>query len=179
MRAPTRQSATAVVAATAAVVAVAACSHTVVGVAERARATVPDPGRGYGFVDDRCGLLHDDAVRELLGGTNMVKPFSGAVCQYVLSTDAGVVDVVFTWFDHGSIDRERDVAAGRGARLQEKTVVRHPAFLAQRPTTPNACAATAAAGSGVLTWWVQFRQSLGDACADAETLLTATLSADS
>ena len=49
--------------------------------------------------------------------SSMVKPFSGAVCQYVLSTDAGVVDVVFTWFDTGSIDRERDVAVGRGARL--------------------------------------------------------------
>ena len=146
--------------------------------AERAGATVPDPDRSYGFVDDRCGLL-DDAVLELLGATNVVKPFSGAVCQYVLSTDAGVVDVVFTWFEHGSIDRERDVAVDRGARLQEKTVARHPAFLAQRPDTPNACAATAAAGSGVLTWWVQFRQSLGDACANAETLLTATLSADS
>jgi uncharacterized protein DUF3558 len=159
--------------------AVAACSHTVVGVAERARATVPNPDRGYGFAGDRCGLLQDDAISEMLGATTMVKPFSGAVCQYVLSTEAGVVDVVFTWFEHGSIDRERDVAVGRGARLQEKTVVRHPAFLAQRPSTPNACAATAAAGSGVLTWWVQFRQSPGDACADAETLLTATLSADS
>ncbi|GAB7072026.1 DUF3558 domain-containing protein [Mycobacterium hodleri] len=179
MRAPTRRSATAAVAATAVVVVVAACSHTVAGVAERAHATVPNPDRSYGFVDDRCGLLHDEDLRKLQGAATMVKPFSGAVCQYVLSTDAGVVDVVFTWFERGSVDRERDVAAGRGARLQDKTVVRHPAFLAQRPSTPNACAATAAAGPGVLTWWVQFRQSLGDACADAETLLTATLSADS
>ena len=179
MRVPTRRSANAVVAATTVAVAVAACSHTVAGVGERARATVPDPDRGYGFAGDRCGLLHDDAIEELLGATSVVKPFSGAVCQYVLSTDAGVVDVVFTWFEHGSIDRERDVAAGRGAHLRETTVVRHPAFVAQRPTTPNACAATAAAGPGVLTWWVQFRQSLGDACADAEALLTATLSADS
>jgi len=179
MRARTLRSAAAVVAATALAAAVAACSHTVVGVAERARATVPNPDRGYGFAGDRCGLLHDDAVSELLGATTMVKPFSGSVCQYVLSTDAGVVDVVFTWFELGSIERERDVAVGRGARLRDTTMVRHPAFIAQRPTTPNACAATAAAGSGVLSWWVQFRQSRGDACADAQTLLTATLSADS
>lgn len=159
--------------------AVSACTHTVGGVAERARLTVPDPNRSYGYVDDRCGLLQDDSIKELLGASSMVKPFSGAVCQYVLSTDSGVVDVVFTWFDKGSIDRERDVAVGRDARLTEKTVMRHAAFLARRPDTPNACSATAAAGSGVLTWWVQFRQSAGDACADAETLLTATLSADS
>jgi len=168
-------SVTAIVAMTAA----SACTHTVDGVAERARPTVPDADRSYGFVDDRCGLLQDDSIKELLGASSLVKPFSGAVCQYVLATDSGVVDVVFTWFDKGSIDRERDVAVGRDARLTEKTVVRHPAFLAQRPDTPNACSATAAAGSGVLTWWVQFRQSAGDACADAETLLTATLSADS
>lgn len=169
------RSVTAVVAVTAAT----ACTHTVTGVAERVRATVPDPGRSYGYVDDRCGLLQDDSLKKLLGASSMVKPFSGAVCQYVLSTDSGVLDVVFTWFDKGSIDRERDVAVGRGARLTEKTVMRHPAFLARRPDNPNACSATAAAGSGVLTWWVQFRQSVGDACADAETLLTATLSANS
>lgn len=175
MRGRLARSVTAIVAVTAAT----ACVRTVGGVAERARPTVPDPNRSYGYVHDRCGLLQDDSLKELLGATSMVKPFSGAVCQYVLSTDSGVVDVVFTWFEKGSIDRERGVAVGRGARLTEKTVVRHPAFLARRPDNPSACSATAAAGSGVLTWWVQFRQSTGDACADAETLLTATLSADS
>ncbi|MEU0495255.1 DUF3558 domain-containing protein [Mycobacterium sp. NPDC006124] len=174
-----RRSVAAVVAVGLATLAVVACTRTVGGVAERARPAVPNPTRSYGFVDDRCGLLDDETLRGLLGASIVVKPFSGAVCQYVLTTDAGVVDVVFTWFEHGSIERERDVAVGRGARLREEIVVRHQAFVAQRPAAPNACAATAAAGTGVLTWWVQFRQSTGDACGDAKALLTATLSAAS
>jgi hypothetical protein len=51
--------------------------------------------------------------------------------------------------------------------------------LARRDTTGAACSATAAAGTGVLSWWVQFRgQSTGDPCTDAEKLLSATLQAD-
>ena len=159
-------------------VAVAGCSQTVAGTAERARPSAPDPERSYGYVDERCGLLHDDSIKDLLGASSVVKPFSGAVCQYLLSTDGGLVDVVFSWFDEGTIDRERGVAVDRGSRLTDVDVARHPAFLAQRPDNSNACSATAAAGSGVLTWWVQFRPSEGDSCAAAEKLLSATLSAD-
>ena len=159
-------------------VVVTACGHTVGGVAEPARVTVSASEGGYGFADDRCGLLDDDSLRELLRASSVVKTFAGAVCQYVVSTDAGALDVVFTWFVRGTVDRERDVAVGRGARVRDVVVARQPAFVAQRPSAPNACAATAAAGAGAVTWWVQFRQRSGDACAHAETLLTATLSAD-
>ena len=139
---------------------------------------MPDPDRSYGYVDDRCGLLHDDTIKELLGADSMVRPFSGAVCQYVLSTDAGSSTSSSPGSSTGSIDRERDVAVDRGAASRTTTSTRHPAFLAQRPDNPAACSATAAAGSGVLTWWVQFRPSAGDPCAAAEKLLSATLSAD-
>lgn len=161
-----------------AVVAVAACSQTVGGTAEQARPGVPDPNRSYGYVDDRCGLLHDDTIKELIGASSLVRPFSGAVCQYLLTAGEGLVDVVFSWFDTGSFERERAVAGGRGSRITDKTIDRHTAFLAQRPDNPNACSATAAAGSGVLTWWVQFRPHAGDPCAAAAKLLSATLSAD-
>ena len=82
-------------------------------------------------------------------------------------------------FDSGTIDRERSVAEQRGSRITEIDVARHPAFLAQRQDNPAACAATAAAAPGVLTWWVQYR-SAGpqDPCDGAEKLLSATLSAD-
>lgn len=139
---------------------------------------MPDPERSYGYVDERCGLLGDDSIADLLGADSVVKPFSGAVCQYVLATGEGLVDVVFSWFDTGSFDRERTLAAERDARITDKEVERHPAFLAQRPDNPNACAATAAAGPGVLTWWVQFRPRVADPCEAAEKLLSATLSAD-
>ena len=178
-------------AAVTAVVAVAGCSQTVSGTARRAQAGVPDPNRSYGYVDDRCGLLVDGSIQQTIGADHIVRPYSGAVCQYVLARGGGsgpdvgagapptIVDVTFSWYETGSLDRERELATERGATITEKVIERHHAFLARRDTTGAACSATAAAGTGVLSWWVQFRgQRNGDPCKDAEKLLTATLQSD-
>lgn len=168
----------AVVAVTA-VVTVAGCSQTVSGTARRAQPGVPDPNRSYGYVDDRCGLLADGSIQEVIGADDVVRPYSGAVCQYVLSRDSALIDVTFSWFESGDIDRERALATERGAKVTEKVVERHVAFMARRDTTGAACSATAAAGTGVLSWWVQFRgQTTGDPCKEAEKLLSATLQSD-
>jgi Protein of unknown function (DUF3558) len=168
----------AVVTVTAAVI-VAGCSQTVSGTALRADSGVPDPNRSYGYVDDRCGLLVDSSIQQAMGADHIVRPYSGAVCQYVLARGSAMVDVTFSWYETGSLDRERTLATDRGATVTEKVVERHQAFLARRDTTGAACSATAAAGTGVLSWWVQFRgQPNGDPCKDAEKLLTATLQSD-
>ena len=162
-----------------AVVTVAGCSQTVSGTARRAQPGVPDPNRSYGYADDRCGLLVDGSIQEVIGADDLVRPYSGAVCQYVLSRNSAMIDVTFSWFETGNIDRERALANERGAKVTEKVVERHDAFLARRDTTGAACSATAAAGTGVLSWWVQFRdQTTGDPCIDAEKLLSATLQSD-
>jgi hypothetical protein len=168
------------VAAVTAVVIVAGCSSTVSGTARRAQPGVPDPNRSYGYVDDRCGLLLDASIQETLGAEHVVRPYSGAVCQYVLTRAETTIDVTFSWFETGSLDRERTLATERGATITESDVERHKAFLARRDTTGAACSATAAAGTGVLSWWVQFRgtSSGGDPCQDAEKLLSATLRSD-
>ena len=167
---------------------VAGCSSTVSGTARRAQPGVPDPTRSYGYVDDRCGLLLDGSVQETLSADHVVRPYSGAVCQYVLTrgntgTGAGasqMIDVTFSWFESGTLARERELATERGATITDTDVERHDAFLARRDTTGAGCAATAAAGTGVLSWWVQFRgkSSGGDPCQDAEKLLSATLRSD-
>ena len=155
------------------------CSQTVTGAAQRARPAVPDPDRSYGYVDDRCGLLTDDSIQQALDADSVVRPYSGAVCQYVLARKTGLVDVVFSWFETGSLDRERGLAAQRGAAITDTDVERHPAFLAEVRGDHAACSATAAAGTGVLTWWVQFRPVTGgEPCQAAEKLLAATLSSD-
>ena len=168
----------AVVTVTAAVT-VAGCSQTVGGTALRAESAVPDPNRSYGYVDDRCGLLVDSSIQQAMGADHIARPYSGAVCQYVLARGSAMVDVTFSWYETGSLDRERSLATERGATVTEKVVERHRAFLARRDTTGAACSATAAAGTGVLSWWVQFRgQRNGDPCKDAEKLLIATLQSD-
>jgi len=159
------------------------CSQTVTGTAQRSDPGVPDPGRSYGYQNDRCGLLDNTTVQSTLGADDVTRPYSGAVCQYILMRGAGddttTVDVIFSWFDAGSLARERGVATARGAAVTDVVVERHKAFLARRDTTGAACSATAAAGSGVLSWWVQYRgQSSGDPCLDAEKLLSATLRSD-
>src|ERR1700737_4301829 len=165
----------AVVAVTA-VVTVAGCSQTVSGTARRAQFAVPDPNRSYGYVNDRCGLLVDSAIQQAIGADHIARPYSGAVCQYVLARGPAMVDVTFSWYETGSLERERSLAAQRGATVTEKVVEQHQAFLARRDTTGAACSATAAAGTGVLSWWVQFRgQRNGDPCTDAAQLPTAPL----
>jgi len=177
------------VAAVIVAVAGAGCSSTVSGNALRAQPSVPDPNRSYGYVDNRCGLLLDASISETLGADHIVRPYSGAVCHYVLmrgdtTIDVGagapqVIDVTFSWFEAGTLDRERALAADRGAKITDTDVERHKAFLARRDTTGVACAATASAGTGVLSWWVQLRgQSASDPCQDAEKLLSATLQSD-
>lgn len=167
------------VAAVVAVVTVAGCAQTVSGSAQRAHPGVPDPDRSYGYVDDRCGLLVDDSVRETVGAETVLRPYSGAVCQYVLLRGDQTIDVTFSWFQTGDLDRERALAADRGATVTDTVIERHEAFTARRDTTGAACSVTAAAGSGVLSWWVQYRgESGGDPCADAEKLLSATLRSD-
>src|SRR5215470_3137217 len=108
------------IAAVTAVVTVGGCAQTVGGTAHRAHPAVPDPDRSYGYVDDRCGLLEDNTIQEMLGAKNVVRPYSGAVCQYVLERDSGpnagaaapstMIDVIFSWFETGSLDRERTLA---------------------------------------------------------------------
>ena len=167
-------------------VTVAGCAQTISGTAQRAHPAVPDPERSYGYVDNRCGLLEDSSIQEMLGAENVVRPYSGAVCQYVLERDvdlmsapATTIDVVFSWFETGSLDRERMLAEQRGAQVTDKDVERHQAFLARRDTNGAGCSATAAAGPGVLSWWVQTRgKADADPCKDAEKLLAATLSSD-
>jgi len=160
----------------------AGCSDTVTGVAQRSEAGVPDAGRSYGYVDDRCGLLDNSSIQATLGADEVTRPYSGAVCQYILSRGSGgatTIDATFSWFGTGNLQRERELATARGAVVTDAVVERHQTFFARRDTTGAACSATAAAGSGVLSWWVQFRgQTTGDPCVDAEKLLSATLRSD-
>ncbi|MBO0678962.1 DUF3558 domain-containing protein [Mycolicibacterium sp. S2-37] len=162
-----------------ATVAASGCANTVTGTAQKGAPDVPDPDRNYGYVDNRCGLLEDSTVAEVLGADEVLRPYSGAVCQYVLARGQDMVDVTFSWFKSGTLARERALAVERDAEVTDTVIQRHPAFIARNAAGPSVCSVTAAAGPGVLSWWVQLRgKENEDACADAEKLLSATLSSD-
>jgi hypothetical protein len=163
----------------AAAMTIAACTHTVAGTAQRAVHQEAGSARGYGYINDRCGLLHDSTVRDIAGADEIVRPYSGAVCQYVLMRQSTTIDITFSWFEAGSLDRERGLAQAKKAQITEVVVERHQAFLARRSVTGNACAATAATNPGVASWWVQVRgDAPTDPCQVAQTLLSKTLAAD-
>ncbi|MGE2732237.1 DUF3558 domain-containing protein [Mycolicibacterium vaccae] len=154
-----------------------ACAQTVEGTAQRADAS--DPDRSYGYVDDNCGLLDDASVQATLDADDLARPYSGAVCQYVASRGEVILDVTYSWFETGTLARERSLAETRGAAVTDIDIERRPGFAARRDITGAACSATAAAGSGVLSWWVQYRgRESGDPCVDAQRLLSATLRSD-
>lgn len=162
---------------------VAGCTQTVSGAAQRDPSRVDEEGRGYGYGDDRCGLLSDITVQEIVGAEDLVRSYVGPVCQYVMSMQSSIVDVTYSWFETGSLARERAVAEQNGAQLTELVIERHQAFVARRSVTGNACAATADTNPGVASWWVQIRPdgeaAVGaDACQDAQDLLAKTLSSD-
>lgn len=155
------------------------CSRTVTGSAQRAVDAPTASSRGYGYTDDRCGLLHDSTVQEIVGADELVRPYSGAVCQYVLTRQSTVIDLTYSWFETGSLERERDLAESNKAQITDAVVERHQAFLARRSVTGNGCSATAATNPGVASWWVQIRgDAPTDPCQVAQTLLSKTLSSD-
>lgn len=159
--------------------AAAGCVQHVDGIAQPARSADADAERSYGYADNRCGLLTDSSIKAVLGADDVVRPYSGAVCQYVLMRGGAMVDATFAWFDTGDLDRERALALNRGAEVSDTVIERRTAFLARRDTTGSGCTAAAAAGGGVLSWWVQLRNTSGaDVCPDAEKLLSATLRSD-
>lgn len=163
----------------------AGCAHTVSGHAQRAGAGTAVEDGDFGYTDDRCGLLVDSSVQAVLRADTVVRPYSGAVCQYVLTRAARpgatpeMLDVIFSWFENGTLKREEELARRRGAQITDTVVERREAFVARRDVTGVACGVTAEAGTGVLSWWVQFRgATAGDPCPEALALLAKTLQAE-
>ncbi|MDF2824177.1 MAG: hypothetical protein K0R68_1585, partial [Mycobacterium sp.] len=110
--------------AVAAGMAVAGCSHTVGGSAQLAAPEAVEAGRNFGYIDNSCGRLADSTVQETIEADDIVRPYSGAVCQYVLSRGDSIVDATFSWFESGSLERERALADERGAEITDTVVER-------------------------------------------------------
>jgi hypothetical protein len=155
------------------------CARTVAGTPQRVMEKANVADHGYGYTADRCGLLEDVTVQQVLGADDVVRPYSGAVCQYILMRQSTVIDLTYSWFEAGSLDRERALAQTNRAQITDALVERHQAFMARQTVTGNACSATAATSPGVASWWVQIRgAAVIDPCQKAQELLSKTLSSD-
>jgi hypothetical protein len=160
-------------------ITVMGCSHTVSGTVRRVTHEDGASERGYGYTDNRCGLLQDISIQHVVDADQLVRPYSGAVCQYVLRRASTFIDLTYSWFETGSLDRERGVAQSNKEQISDVVIERRRAFLARRSVTDSACSATAATDPGVASWWVQIRDdSSTDPCQIAQTLLAKTLSSE-
>lgn len=157
------------------------CARTVSGTPHRVARPINVSAHGYGYTNDRCGMVMDITVEQLAGADNLIRTYSGAVCQFILTRQATVIDVNYSWFEAGTLDRERSVAQATNAQITDIEVERHKGFLARRSVTGSACSATAATNPGVASWWVQVRGNGRvepglDPCDVAQRLLGKTLS---
>jgi Protein of unknown function (DUF3558) len=158
---------------------VGGCAVTVAGTPQRVTENAAAAERGYGYADERCGLLSDATVREIVGGERALRPYSGAVCQYIVTRHSAIVDVTYSWFEAGSLDRELALAKTNKAQVSNMVIQRREAFIARRSVTGTSCSATAATNPGVASWWVQTRGDAGiDSCRVAQALLDKTLSSE-
>ncbi|MGL4306075.1 MAG: DUF3558 domain-containing protein [Mycobacteriaceae bacterium] len=141
---------------------------TAIAVGVEAESSVLNP---YGYKDGQCGPLEDSALSKALEVDGIQQQFSGAICYWVLSGVFGVLDLSYSFYEAGDADREHQVAAQLGESITEGSIGGRPGFFTTSAGLGAACGLTVEAGSGVLTWWLQYRDAgTPDACVSVKTL---------
>ncbi|WP_181762851.1 DUF3558 family protein [Rhodococcus spelaei] len=124
-----------------------------------------------------CGLAGESEVAGAVGESTAHRTTRGAICQWSLDGNDGGAEAVFSWFVDGSLERERSTDTELGYAVTAIRVARATAFTAELPSNPAACSVTAGTDSGVVSWWVGYRNGgrHPDPCAGAATLTAFTL----
>ncbi|WP_185981867.1 DUF3558 family protein [Skermania sp. ID1734] len=122
-----------------------------------------------------CGLVNVSDVVAAVGAAGGERVGSGAICQWRLDAQSGVVDATFGWFVNGSLDREQTVNSSLGYSVAPAKVSYHRAISISRSDDPGTCAMAADTDSGVVEWWIHFRGDANNPCAAAQTLTAKTL----
>lgn len=95
--------------------------------------------------------------------------FFGALCYWVAADDAGnLIDLLYAYYEGGDVERDRTSADGMGQKTADITINSRKGFTSSGPG--SGCGVTVPAGTGSLTWWVQYRKG-GDSCAAARQLV--------
>lgn len=152
------------------------CAHTVDGTAvapgeglssnERGENDKLDP---YGFANGQCGPLDEKTIVETVKATQIYQNFFGALCYWVAADDAGnLIDLLYAYYEGGDVERDRTSADGMGQKTADITINSRKGFTSSGPG--SGCGVTVPAGTGSLTWWVQYRKG-GDSCAAARQLV--------
>lgn len=155
------------------------CSRSVEGAPSRpglpATAGHPDEAGKldpYGFVNGQCGPLSDQTIAKTINADQIYQSFFGALCYWIAADKSGnLIDLLYAYYEGGDVDRDRKSAQGMGQRTEDISINGRKGFTTTGPTSGTACGVTVAAGTGTLTWWVQYRKGGGDACGGARKLV--------
>ena len=171
---------TGVIGALSALVMLTGCSQTVEGTAARAGAgDVPrnnDSQRQYPNLLKECEVLTEDILAETVGADplDIQSTFVGAVCRWQAANPAGLVDITRFWFEQGSLDHERQIAAELNYDIEDRSIAGIQSIV-MRPNDPNGACGVASDAAGVVGWWINPQAPGIDACGMAIKLMELTL----
>ena len=171
------------VAATA-VTLVTGCSRVVEGAAAKeGSGTVPrnnDSQQTYPNLLKECDVLTTDVIAKTVGAdpADIQSTFVGAVCRWQAANPGGLVDITRFWFEQGSLDNEKKVAAELNYQVETRNVA-GVLSIVMRTSDPNGACGVASDAAGVVGWWVNPQAPGIDACGQATKLMELTLATSS
>ena len=124
-----------------------------------------------------CDVLTSDVLAKTVGADprDIQSTFVGAVCRWQAANPAGLIDITRFWFEQGSLDNEKKVAAALNYQIENRSINGVPSIV-MRTTDPNGACGVASDAAGVVGWWVNPQAPGIDACAQAIKLMELTLS---
>jgi Protein of unknown function (DUF3558) len=158
------------------------CSRAVDGTAVRAGAGPRnnESAETYPNLLKECDVLTADVIAETVGADplDIQSLFVGAVCRWQAANPSGLVDITRFWFEQGSLDNEKKVAAAENYQVENRSVAGVPSIV-MRPNDPNGSCGVASDAAGVVGWWVNPQAPGIDACGQAIKLMELTLATSS
>jgi hypothetical protein len=137
-----------------------------------------DAEKKYPNLQKECEVLDTNLMAKTVGADplDIQSTFVGAVCRWQALNPAGVIDITRFWYEQGSLDNERKVAADLKYKVESRAIVGVPSIVMQPNDAKGACGVASDGGSlGVVGWWVNPQNPGIDACEMAVKLMELTL----
>jgi Protein of unknown function (DUF3558) len=166
----------------AAVALLAGCSSTVDGAAVKAGGGPRNNNseETYPNLLKECDVLTTDVLAKTVGADplDIQSTFVGAVCRWQAANPSGLIDITRFWFELGSLEYEKQVAAELNYKVENRAIAGVPSIV-MRTDDPNGGCGVASDAAGVVGWWVNPQAPGIDACGQAVKLMELTLATNS
>lgn len=162
-----------------ALVVMTGCSRSVGGTAVKAGGPTRNNNsqQQYPNLLKECEVLTSDILAKTVGADplDIQSTFVGAICRWQAANPAGLIDITRFWFEQGSLDNEKKVAAALNYQTESRNIAGVPSIVMR---SGEACG-VASDAAGVVGWWVNPQAAGIDACGQATKLMELTLATSS